>query len=161
MLDLRYALRRLVKDRGFTAIATLALGLGIGVNLAIFSTIDALMLRPLPISGIDRMVSLVETAPIRNVDRMAVSPANFVDWREQSAALEAVTAYDFWDVNLIDVAAPQRVQGGRSSRGSSLTDSASEPRKDGRSPRPKSLAATISSRSSATRSGCGSLAATR
>ena len=63
MLDLRYALRRLVKDRGFTAIATLALGLGIGVNLAIFSTIDALMLRPLPISGIDRMVSLVETAP--------------------------------------------------------------------------------------------------
>ena len=42
---------------------------------------------------------------------MAVSPANFVDWREQSAALEAVTAYDFWDVNLIDVAAPQRVQG--------------------------------------------------
>ena len=111
MLDLRYALRRLVKDRGFTAIATLALGLGIGVNLAIFSTIDALMLRPLPISGIDRMVSLVETAPIRNVDRMAVSPANFVDWREQSTALEAVTAYDFWDVNLIDVAAPRRVQG--------------------------------------------------
>ena len=111
MLDLRYALRRLVKDRGFTAIATLALGLGIGVNLAIFSTIDALMLRPLPISGIDRMVSLVETAPIRSVDRMAVSPANFVDWREQSATLEAVTAYDFWDVNLIDLAEPQRVQG--------------------------------------------------
>ena len=87
--DLRYALRGLRKQRGFTAVAVLTLALGIGANTAIFTVINTVLLRPLPYEQPDRLVVLMETVSERSV---GVSYPNFVDWRNQTTALENVAA---------------------------------------------------------------------
>jgi putative ABC transport system permease protein len=79
--DLRFALRMLRKNPGFTAVAVLALGLGIGANTAIFSVVQAVLLRPLPYTAPDRIVELKETALGRLI---TIAPPNFVDWKTQS-----------------------------------------------------------------------------
>jgi putative ABC transport system permease protein len=87
--DLRYALRGLRKQRGFTAVAVLTLALGIGANTAIFTVINTVLLRPLPYAQPDRLVVLTETVAERPV---GVSYPNFADWRNQTTALENVAA---------------------------------------------------------------------
>ncbi len=77
--DFRHALRMLGKSPGFTVIAAVALALGIGANTAIFSVIDALLLRPLSFEDLDRLVEVWESLP-KSGDRDEVSPANLVDW---------------------------------------------------------------------------------
>ncbi|HVO12046.1 MAG TPA: ABC transporter permease [Vicinamibacteria bacterium] len=96
--DVRYAVRALARDRGFAAVAVLALALGIGANTAIFSIVNGVLLRPLPYREPDRLVRLSETAP--GFARMSLAYQNFVDWREQSRSFEHVAALRWEDYDL-------------------------------------------------------------
>ena len=92
MQDLRYGLRMLRKNPGFTAVAVLTLALGIGANTAIFSVVNAVVLRPLPYPQSDRLVWIAEVIPSLNAE-LASGP-DYLDWRDQNKTIERVTAYD-------------------------------------------------------------------
>jgi putative ABC transport system permease protein len=105
--DLRFALRSLFKKPTFTIVAVLSLALGIGANTAIFSVIDAVLLRPLPYAGPGQLVDLYESS--QNVDYGSVSPANFRDWREQNHTFSRLAGYFSGTVNLQGVSDPERL----------------------------------------------------
>ena len=84
LADLRYGVRRLLRSPGFTTVAVLALGLGIGANTAIFSLVDRVLIRPLPYADPDRLVTLWEDASYINFPRNTPSVANFMDWKKQN-----------------------------------------------------------------------------
>jgi putative ABC transport system permease protein len=90
--DLRYAVRALRASPGFTAIAALTLALGVGATSAIFSVVNAVMLRPLPFAEPDRLVRIWESNIERGWPTFAVSHPNFLDWRSQSRAFESLAA---------------------------------------------------------------------
>src|ERR1019366_4693214 len=85
---------------GFTAVAVLTLALGIGANTAIFSVVNAVLLRPLPFPDADRLVSIRLEHPQRNLHNAYVSYPEVVDWREQSRSFESIAAYAPASVNL-------------------------------------------------------------
>ncbi|HLK51925.1 MAG TPA: ABC transporter permease, partial [Candidatus Angelobacter sp.] len=105
--DLRYALRRLRATPGFTMIAVLTLALGIGANTAIFTVIDAVLLRPLPYRDPARLVLLSEHTPRFPI--LSVSYQNFVDWRDQSHSFTAVGAVRNLGVTLTGAGEPERL----------------------------------------------------
>ncbi|HYU47451.1 MAG TPA: ABC transporter permease, partial [Terriglobales bacterium] len=84
MNDLKFSFRQLLKNPGFTAVAVLTLALGIGANTAIFSIINAVLLKPLPYREQEKLVTLWERNPQRGVEQEFVTPPNYADWREQS-----------------------------------------------------------------------------
>jgi len=90
--DIRYALRLLVKQPGTTGIAILTLALGIGANTAIFSAVDAVLLRPLPYQDPDRLVMVWEKRLREGVLDNVVSPADYLDWATLQTAFEAMAA---------------------------------------------------------------------
>jgi predicted permease len=110
--DLKYAIRMLAKKPGFTAVAVIALAVGIGANTAVFSMVDALLLKPLAFEDLNRLVMIWGTIP-QNGDRNTVSPADFIDWKNQNTVFENIAAYDWWNVNLTGAGEPERVQGFR------------------------------------------------
>jgi putative ABC transport system permease protein len=91
MNDLRFALRQLLKNPGFTAVAVLTLGLGIGANTAIFTLINTILLHPLPYSEPERLVRVFCTSP--QSSKWPHSIANFLDQREQNMVFERVAAF--------------------------------------------------------------------
>src|ERR1043165_5486142 len=96
--DLVYALRWLRKNPGFTVLAVLMLAVGIGVNTAMFSVSNAVLLQPLPYAEPDRIVWMNESgAEIKN---RHVSYPNFVDWRARNQSFEAMSTFRGWSVNL-------------------------------------------------------------
>jgi putative ABC transport system permease protein len=96
--DMRFALRTLRRNPGFTAAAVAVLALGIGANTAIFSAADAFLFRPLPFGHADRLVMLYETNPDYHWVHETAAPANVLDWREQVDAFADVATYtDFRD----------------------------------------------------------------
>jgi putative ABC transport system permease protein len=101
--DLRFAARILGKSPSFTAVAVLTLALGIGANTAIFSVVNAVLLRPLPYKDSDQLVQLIEHDQKRGVDFDWVSFPNFRDWAEQSRAFQYMAAYKFHMFNLTNV----------------------------------------------------------
>ncbi len=109
--DIRYGFRLLAKSPGAAAIAILALGIGIGVNTAAFISLKAMVLRPLPFRDLNRIVTLWETPAKSRAERESVSPANFLDWKEQVRSYQHVAAFRWWDVNLTGVDDPERLQG--------------------------------------------------
>jgi predicted permease len=105
--DLRYSGRMLLKHPGFTIIAVLTLALGIGANTAIFSIVNAVLLRPFPYHAPEQLVTLGEFAP-----RASVSYPNFVDWRVQSTLFESVSAVRSNEsYNFTGAGEPERLQG--------------------------------------------------
>jgi putative ABC transport system permease protein len=86
--DVRYAIRVLLKSPGFTAVALLAIALGVGANTAMFSVVNSILLRPLPFRDSNRMVVMWETSKTQGWARMGPSSPNYLDFREQSKSLE-------------------------------------------------------------------------
>src|SRR5882762_7444824 len=93
--DISYGIRSLLKHPGFTAIAVITLALGIGANTAMFSVINAVLLRPLPYRDPARLVTIWEESPERGMYQMPVSLANLRDWIDQSQTFEQISAYTF------------------------------------------------------------------
>jgi predicted permease len=90
--DFQYAVRMLKRQPGFTAIALLTLALGIGATTAIFSVVNAVVLRPLPFPQSERLVLLFENNHQRGWATFSVAPANFVDWARESRTFESMVA---------------------------------------------------------------------
>ena len=91
--DIRYGARMLMKNPGFTLIASLTLALGIGANTAIFSVVNAVLLEPLPYQDADNLVMVWENNKRRgNEQRNVVNPANFMDWKEQNSVFAEMAA---------------------------------------------------------------------
>ena len=93
--DLRYGVRTLLKSPGFALAGVVILGLGIGANAAIFTVVNAVVLRPLPFPDSDRIVRLWHTPPptLFSEPTFSLSPANFVDWEAQSQSFELMATY--------------------------------------------------------------------
>lgn len=90
--DVRYAVRLLGKAPAFTTVAVLTLALGMGAATAIFSVVDAVLLKPLPFRDAERLLVIWEKNPSQNRYKMFVSPANFLAWQKQSRAVEQMAA---------------------------------------------------------------------
>jgi hypothetical protein len=117
MNDLRFALRQLLKNPGFTAVAVLTLALGIGATTAIFSVVHAVLLQPLPYPEPDRLVRIHETIPVRGVERVPVSVANYLDWRRQASSFAEMAAHRWVDINLTGAGEARRLVGARVTSG--------------------------------------------
>jgi putative ABC transport system permease protein len=104
--DLRYSFRMLLKSPGFTAVAILALALGIGANTAIFSVVNAVLLRPLPYKDPNRLTILWEKAATQDT---SVSYPNFQDWRDQNQSFEEIAAFRRASFNLTGAGEPERL----------------------------------------------------
>ena len=113
--DARFGLRALAKNRGFAAVAILTLALGIGANTALFSVVNAVLLRPLPFPAPDRLVTFWTFNHSRNIERGIASPADFADWREQSHSFEEMSAWRTWFYNIRAGADAEQVWGVRTS----------------------------------------------
>ena len=107
--DLRYAVRTLVDRPGFTAVAALTLALGVGGSAAIFSVVDAVLLRPLPYTDPERLVMVWARMP--GSPQMAASWPEFVDWREQSRSFSDMAVWRGQSVNLTGAGEPERLVG--------------------------------------------------
>ena len=106
--DARVALRCLRRDRSFTIAAVVTLALGIGATTAMFSVVDAVMLRPLPYAEPDRLLRLWSANP-RGIPRNQISPADFFDWREQARGLASLAGFFVFDVTITSGGEPQRL----------------------------------------------------
>ena len=111
MGDIRYALRNLLRRPTFTLIAVVTLALGIGANTAIFSAINALLLKPLPFPELDRVVAVWDKLPSRGVMHNEVTVGNYLDWQSQSQSFEQLALYRWWSANLTGIDPPERIQG--------------------------------------------------
>ena len=109
--DLRYGLRMLAKNPGFTAVAVITLALGIGANTAIFSVIDAVLLNRMPYPDANRLVMVWEQNPGRGWFRNIVSAANFVDWRMENHVFSRMAAIDGRSYDVSGKGEPMEVEG--------------------------------------------------
>src|SRR3990170_6371808 len=106
--DLTYALRTLRREPVFTAVAALTLGLGTGANPAIFSVVDGVLLRPLPLPAADRLVLVWERNEDLRLPYMYASPPNLADWNASAHAFEAIGGYTTRDFTIRLRGAPVR-----------------------------------------------------
>jgi putative ABC transport system permease protein len=106
--DLRFAIRQLFKSPGFTAVALLTLGLGIGACTCMFSVINSVLFRPLPYPDSHQLILIREQDPPQ-FPEFSVAPGNFFDWRSQSTVFQNLAALKFGTVNLTGSGDPQRL----------------------------------------------------
>jgi len=107
--DLRYGFRMLVKNPGVTIVAVIALALGIGANTAIFSVVNAVMLKPLPYRNADGLVMVWEHNRTRDRRQNTISPANFLDWKDQNNVFEDIAGFFDTVANLTEVDDPEEL----------------------------------------------------
>jgi putative ABC transport system permease protein len=112
--DARYAVRTLVRSRGFAATAILTLTLGISGNAAIFTVVDTVLLRPLPYRAADRLVVLQESKPPQFAT-FSVAPGNFLDWQRRNTTFDGMAAFGRASMNLSGRGEPERLQAVRAS----------------------------------------------
>jgi putative ABC transport system permease protein len=110
--DIRFGLRMLLRQRMVTAAAIIGLALGIGANTAVFSVINAVLLRPLPYQNSDRMVVIWGNFLALNIKQLRAKAAEYVDYRNQTRSFETVAAYSTADFNLTGGRQPERIAGG-------------------------------------------------
>jgi putative ABC transport system permease protein len=108
--DIRYGVRGLLKHPGFTAIAIVTLALGIGANTAIFSVVNAVLLRPLPYPQPDQPVLLRETT-LRKGTLESVTAGNYLDWRAQGHSFDSMAAFRYESFSVTGTDRPERVAG--------------------------------------------------
>jgi predicted permease len=108
--DIKYAVRGLLKRPGFTVIALITLALGIGANTAIFSVVNAVLLRPLPFQNPEQLVIVWEDATFVGFPRNTPAPANYVDWKNQNQSFVDMAATAEKSFNLTGDGEPERVQ---------------------------------------------------
>jgi putative ABC transport system permease protein len=111
--DLRYGVRMLSKRPGFSVAVIITLTLGIGVNAAIFSVANNVLLRPLPFPQPEELVMVWETAPRLGFPRNNVAPANFIDWREQNRSFSYIAVFGGDSLSLTGRGDPERIEGQR------------------------------------------------
>src|SRR5438552_12199405 len=92
MNDLKFAFRQLLKNPGFTLVAIATLALGIGANTAIFSAVDAVLIRPLPYADADRVVLVWEDVSAAGFPRNTPAPGNFAEWRRRQRSFSGIAA---------------------------------------------------------------------
>jgi len=109
--DLRYAMRTLLKTPGFTMVAALTLALGIGANTAIFSVVDAVILRPLPYPEPSRLVELWGNVKRAKIERRGTSYPDYADWRDQSHSFDAMAGFGSGSMTITGVDEPERLTG--------------------------------------------------
>jgi predicted permease len=105
--DVRYGLRVLLKNPGFTAIAILTLALGIGANTALFSVVNGVLLNPLPFPNPDELVAVYTKSP--NFQESSISYLNFLDWQKDNHSFGSLCAFRSDDFNMIGAGEPERV----------------------------------------------------
>jgi putative ABC transport system permease protein len=113
--DLRYSVRVLIKSPGFAAVAVIVLALGIGANTAIFSVVNAVLLRPLPYHDPGRLMQVWHVPPAKSfpgMTRFAVSAANYLDWRDQNHVFDQLATYSYSTLNLSGKGQPESVRSG-------------------------------------------------
>jgi putative ABC transport system permease protein len=109
--DLRFALRQLMKQWGFTAIAVVTLALAIGATTAVLSLVNALVVRPLPYREPQQLVLLVQHFKSQNLERIPVSPPEFVDYETRAHSFEKLGAFGYTNFNLAGEDKPERISG--------------------------------------------------
>jgi len=117
--DIRYAVRTLRRNAGFATVAILTLALGIGANTAVFSVVQAVLLRPLPYPQPDRLIEISETNPLKRWTHEFAAPANYADWRRMNTVFSGIAAYygltekreSAYDPFLTGKGEPQRITG--------------------------------------------------
>ena len=105
--DVRYGLRVLAKNPGFTAIAILTLALGIGANTALFSVVNSVLLNPLPFANPDELIAVYASSPTSSENSIAYP--NFLDWQKDNHSFSALSAFRGDDYNMVGVGEPERV----------------------------------------------------
>ncbi|HKG60207.1 MAG TPA: ABC transporter permease [Pyrinomonadaceae bacterium] len=109
--DLRYAFRTLLSQFGVSLIVLVTMGLGIGVNTTLFSTLELLAYRPFDFANQDRLVSVFERQRDTGLTRGSVAPGNFADWREQNQTFEELVAIKSSYFDLANASQPERLSG--------------------------------------------------
>ena len=113
--DVRYGVRMLRKNPGFTLVAVVTLALGIGANTAMFSVVNTVLLRPLPYAAADRLAVIWTADPSRNIHESATSYPTFTDWRTQSRHFADMAFWRTHEGNLFGAGEPERVTGAQTS----------------------------------------------
>ena len=109
--DIRYGLRMLAKNRGFTTVAGLTLALGIGANAAMFSIVNGILLKPLSYREPERLIRVFNSSKERGLDQFNVTAPAFVEWRNQNTVFEGMAALHGADFNLTGRGEPERIIG--------------------------------------------------
>lgn len=107
--DIRYAIRWLLRQRGFAIVAIVTLALGIGVNAGIFTIVNAVLLRPLDYKDPDRLVMIWNKHPAVMFDQFPTSPADFLDWKRQATSFESMSALRNLNLNMTGSGEPERL----------------------------------------------------
>lgn len=111
MSDLRYALRSMVKQPAFAAVVVITLALGIGASTAIFSVVNAVLLRPLPFPNAERLQVVWGNYRSLNIERLRAKAAEFDDYAKQTEVFDSVAAYANHSFNVSSGAEPERIRG--------------------------------------------------
>src|SRR4051794_20183522 len=110
LTDLRLAFRGLLKTPGFTLVAIVTVALAIGANTAVFSLVNALLIRPLPYKAPQELVLLFQKFLGQGLEQIPVSAPEYLDYEKQTTSFEGIAAFDYTTLNLTAGDMPERIQ---------------------------------------------------